>query len=444
MELRTLFEDIICALSTPRGVSATSVVRCSGPRVLERIRYLISGPRSLQPRRAYVAEFVEGDRFIDEVVVVFFEGPASYTGEDMLEISFHGNPIIVENALEALFRAGSRMALPGEFTKRAVLNGKFDLIKAEAINALITSKTERALEAAVKSFTGGLSEEVISFREKMIRLLAAVEVELNYPDEVETDYSSLRGELLDLRNEIAHFVNSSENGIILSRGIKTAIVGETNVGKSTLLNALLKRDRAIVSDLPGTTRDTIEEDLNIEGVLFNVVDTAGIREATDAVEELGIKRSLKAIEEADLVILLRDPHNQENRDLEEDLRNGRKRLIVAANKSDIRKIESGSYDVIISARTGEGIRDLEKLMLKKTDDITSIEDSVIISARQKQKLSDSVDCIDKSIEAIDSLITVDVVSTMIEQAARSLDELLGTNVTEDLLNRIFGDFCVGK
>ena len=444
MELRTLFEDIICALSTPRGVSATSVVRCSGPRVLERIRYLISGPRSLQPRRAYVAEFVEGDRFIDEVVVVFFEGPASYTGEDMLEISFHGNPIIVENALEALFRAGSRMALPGEFTKRAVLNGKFDLIKAEAINALITSKTERALEAAVKSFTGGLSEEVISFREKMIRLLAAVEVELNYPDEVETDYSSLRGELLDLRNEIAHFVNSSENGIILSRGIKTAIVGETNVGKSTLLNALLKRDRAIVSDLPGTTRDTIEEDLNIEGVLFNVVDTAGIREATDAVEELGIKRSLKAIEEADLVILLRDPHNQENRDLEEDLRNGRKRLIVAANKSDIRKIESGSYDVIISARTGEGIRDLEKLMLKKTDDITSIEDSVIISARQKQKLSDSVDCIDKSIEAIDSLMTVDVVSTMIEQAARSLDELLGTNVTEDLLNRIFGDFCVGK
>ncbi|RAM60252.1 tRNA modification GTPase TrmE [Mesotoga sp. SC_3PWM13N19] len=444
MELRTLFEDIICALSTPRGVSATSVVRCSGPRVLERIRYLISGPRSLQPRRAYVAEFVEGDRFIDEVVVVFFEGPASYTGEDMLEISFHGNPIIVENALEALFRAGSRMALPGEFTKRAVLNGKFDLIKAEAINALITSKTERALEAAVKSFTGGLSEEVVSFREKMIRLLAAVEVELNYPDEVETDYSSLRGELLDLRNEIARFVNSSENGIILSRGIKTAIVGETNVGKSTLLNALLKRDRAIVSDLPGTTRDTIEEDLNIEGVLFNVVDTAGIREATDAVEELGIKRSLKAIEEADLVILLRDPHNQENRDLEEDLRNGRKRLIVAANKSDIRKIESGSYDVIISAKTGEGIRDLEKLMLKKTDDITSIEDSVIISARQKQKLSDSVDCIDKSIEAIDSLITVDVVSTMIEQAARSLDELLGTNVTEDLLNRIFGDFCVGK
>ena len=444
MELRTLFEDIICALSTPRGVSATSVVRCSGPRVLERIRYLILGPRSLQPRRAYVAEFVEGDRFIDEVVVVFFEGPASYTGEDMLEISFHGNPIIVENALEALFRAGSRMALPGEFTKRAVLNGKFDLIKAEAINALITSKTERALEAAVKSFTGGLSEEVVSFREKMIRLLAAVEVELNYPDEVETDYSSLRGELLDLRNEIAHFVNSSENGIILSRGIKTAIVGETNVGKSTLLNALLKRDRAIVSDLPGTTRDTIEEDLNIEGVLFNVVDTAGIREATDAVEELGIKRSLKAIEEADLVLLLRDPHDQENRDLEEDLRNGRKRLIVAANKSDIRKIESGSYDVIISAKTGEGIRDLEKLMLKKTDDITSIEDSVIISARQKQKLSDSVDCIDKSIEAIDSLITVDVVSTMIEQAARSLDELLGTNVTEDLLNRIFGDFCVGK
>ncbi|RLL85614.1 tRNA uridine-5-carboxymethylaminomethyl(34) synthesis GTPase MnmE [Mesotoga sp. BH458_6_3_2_1] len=439
-----MFNDRICALSTPRGISATAVIRCSGKGTVESLQNLLPGTALLQHRRAQLATFAQDDRYIDEVVVTFFKGPASYTGEDLVELSFHGNPLIVENALKALFAVGFRMALPGEFTKRAVLNGKFDLIRAEAINALITSKTEKALEAAIKSFRGDLSEEVISFRAKIIELLATVEVELNYPEEIETDYSSLLENLLDLRKRIAEFIASSQNGIVISQGIKTAIVGETNVGKSTLLNALLKRDRAIVSDLPGTTRDTIEEDLNIEGVLFRVVDTAGIREAEDEIEELGIERTLEAIEESELVILLHDPHNYTDKDLEEALKKKGKRLIVAANKSDIRTVEKGSYDIILSARTGEGLKDLERLMLKLTEDITSIGNEVIISARQKQKLSDAMDFIGRSIEAIENGMTVDVTGTMIEQAARSLDDLLGTNVTEDLLERIFSDFCVGK
>lgn len=439
-----MFNDPVCALSTPRGLSATAVIRCSGKGIVSRISHLLPDLKTLKPRHAHLTSFMEGDRYIDEVVVVFFQGPASYTGEDLVELSFHGNPLIIENALESLFRVGFRMALPGEFTKRAVLNGKFDLVKAEAINALIASKTEKSLEAAIKSFRGSLSEEVASFREKMVRLLASVEVELNYPDEIETDYSSLYDELVSLKKEMCEFIEKSRNGVVISQGIKTAIVGETNVGKSTLLNALLKRDRAIVSEIPGTTRDTIEEDLNIGGVLFRVIDTAGIRQAENEIEVLGIERSLKAIEEAELVILLRDPHNPESKDLEEGLRNKGKRLIVAANKSDIRKVEQHHFDVVISARTGEGLKDLEKLMLKRTEEITSIGDEVIISARQKQKLLDAVDYIARSIEAIEGNITVDVLSTMIEQAARSLDELLGTHITEDVLERIFSDFCVGK
>jgi tRNA modification GTPase len=222
----------------------------------------------------------------------------------------------------------------------------------------------------------------------MIRLLAAVEVELNYPDEVETDYSSLRGELLDLRNEIAHFVNSSENGIILSRGIKTAIVGETNVGKSTLLNALLKRDRAIVSDLPGTTRDTIEEDLNIEGVLFNVVDTAGIREATDAWKSWESKGACRQSRKP-FYNLLRDPHTRITGIRGRSSNMKVSDLLCAANKSIFERSRAaltGNY----KRENGEGMRDLEKLMLKKTDDITSIEDSVFISASRNRSFQDSV------------------------------------------------------
>lgn len=322
------------------------------------------------------------------------------------------------------------------------MNGKIDLPKAEAINAMITSRSETALDVARRSYLEGISTEISTFREEIVRLLATIEVELNYPDEVETDYTDLGEKLDGLSESISAFIESASKGLRIAQGIKTVIVGETNVGKSTLLNALLRRDRAIVSDIPGTTRDTIEEDLNIKGVLFRVVDTAGIRASHDAIEEMGIQRSLKAIEEADLLILLSDPAGDPGYLQKIDLEG--RRVIRAANKSDIRQIDGAGYDVVISARTGRGLTSLEELMVERTLDLTSIGEQIIVSARQRVCLQECLRYLLQSIEAIEERVTVDIVSTLVERAAKSLDELLGRNLTEDLLDRIFSDFCVGK
>lgn len=442
MELKRLFTDPICALATARGVSAIATVRCSGERILERLLPLLERPDKPKPRRIYLTSFKAKGEFLDEILFVYFQAPASYTGEEMVELSFHGNPIIIDRAMEALLEAGFRQALPGEFTRRAVLNGKIDLPKAEAINAMITSRSETALDVARRSYVEGISKEISIFREEIIRLLATIEVELNYPDEVETDYKDLGEKLNDLSESISAFIESASKGLRIAQGIKTVIVGETNVGKSTLLNALLRRDRAIVSDIPGTTRDTIEEDLSINGVLFRVIDTAGIRASNDAIEEMGIQRSLKAIEDADLLILLSDPAGDPGYLQKIDLEG--KRMIRAANKSDIRQIDGAGYDVVISARTGQGLASLEKLMVEKTVDLTSIGEQIIVSARQRVCLQECLRYLHQSLEAIEERVTIDIVSTLVESAAKSLDELLGRNLTEDLLDRIFSDFCVGK
>ncbi len=442
MELKRLFTDPICALATARGVSAIATVRCSGERILERLLPLLERPDKPKPRRIYLTSFKAKGEFLDEILFVYFQAPASYTGEEMAELSFHGNPIIIDRAMEALLEAGFREALPGEFTRRAVLNGKIDLPKAEAINAMITSRSETALDVARRSYLEGISTEISTFREEIVRLLATIEVELNYPDEVETDYTDLGEKLDGLSESISAFIESASKGLRIAQGIKTVIVGETNVGKSTLLNALLRRDRAIVSDIPGTTRDTIEEDLNIKGVLFRVVDTAGIRASHDAIEEMGIQRSLKAIEEADLLILLSDPAGDPGYLQKIDLEG--KRVIRAANKSDIRQIDGAGYDVVISARTGQGLTSLEELMVERTLDLTSIGEQIIVSARQRVCLQECLRYLLQSIEAIEERVTIDIVSTLVESAAKSLDELLGRNLTEDLLDRIFSDFCVGK
>jgi tRNA modification GTPase len=444
--LKESLSDPICSRTTPAGVSAIAAIRCSGRDILKKIKGLLPNLRETRPRRAYLLSFIEDGNFIDEVLFTYFKGPFSYTGEDVIELTFHGNPVIVQRAMEALLSVGFREALPGEFTRRAVINGKIDLVKAEAINAMITSKSEKALYAATRSYLGELSKETDSLRREMIEILAMIEVELNYPEEFESDYVGLNSRVEKLRTRIDDFVKISQNGITLHQGVKTAIVGETNVGKSTLLNALLRKDRAIVSDIPGTTRDTIEEDLNISGYLFRVVDTAGIRTTNDRIEEMGVERTMQAIDSSDLIILLNDTTTSENCNLSNDLIKKGKRIIFVANKADIKPVESDEYDVVISAKTGEGISKLERLMLDRTRDLTEIEaaSGIIVSPRQRAKLLQSFSYLGDVLQALEERRTIDIIGTLIEQAIRSLDEIVGRNVTDDLLETIFSEFCVGK
>jgi len=440
--------DRICAVASPIGVSAIGMIRCSGEGVHSVVMPFLKGIRGIESRLAKRAEFVCGNRTIDEVVAVFFSKPSSYTGEDMVEITFHGSPLILQNALQCLMSKGMRLALPGEFTKRAVLNGKMDLIKAESINAMISAPTSRALEAAMSAFKGGLSVGIEKLRRKLIGVLAEIEVELNYPEEHLSDRKSLRKELASISFQLSDMVSRGQNGIVLTQGIKTVIVGRPNVGKSTLLNTLLRKDRAIVTDIPGTTRDTIEEALNVGGTYFRIIDTAGIRMDADGIEYLGVKRSLNVIGEADLclfVIDLSDP--EEDLHLLEQLSESMKRYIVVGNKKDLEKDESqfSGCDVKISARSGNGLEELEKTMKEKTWEITELgNDEVIVSERQKSLLVECIDILNDAVVSLDRNEGIDIASSLLSQSLLSLDELTGRRATEDLLDSIFSNFCVGK
>lgn len=438
--------DKICAISTPPGISATGTIRCSGTGIIETLKVFLPGLKKIESRKAYLTKFVYENQVLDEIIVVFYSGPKSYTGEDMAELSFHGNPLIIRLAMEKLMTQGFRLALPGEFTRRAVMNGKMDLIKAEAIEALVNAKTRESLKAASSTYGGKLNREIVKLRESFLELLAMVEVELNYPDDVSTDGELIAKRLKELITEARDFDERAENGIVLIDGVKTAIVGRTNVGKSTLLNCLLRKERAIVTNIPGTTRDTIEEGINIDGIYFRLVDTAGIRESVDPVEKIGIDRSKKSLEEADLVLAVMDLTDPEgDKELLENIRKRNERYIVVGNKTDMADGNLVKCDVKISAKTGEGLRQLEKLMIAKTADITAMgSDGVFITERQKILVEKAIRIAEELVVDIESGITPDIIGTYLQHSIQALDEITGRYCQDDLLDTIFRNFCVGK
>ncbi len=440
--------DRICAIATPPGVSALGMIRCSGNGTHDAVRPSLQGIAAIRPRTAHTARFVSDRGAIDEVVAVFYSSPASYTGEDMVEITFHGSPLILRTALQCLLKNGFRQAFPGEFTKRAVLNNKMDLIKAESINALVTAPTSRSLEAAVSAYKGGLSRAVEGLRGEIISVLAEIEVELNYPEDHVSDRQLLNSNLGLLLSRISELISKGENGIVLTHGVKTVIVGRPNVGKSTLLNALLKKDRAIVTDTPGTTRDTIEEALSIQGVYFRIVDTAGIRKDAGGIEYLGVRRSYEAIERADLCLFIVDLSDyEEDLHLLQETAKTMRRHLVVGNKKDIQKDITAceECDVKISARSSEGLEDLEEAMIERTSEITDLHDGeVIVSERQKHLLHKCKDLLSVAISSLEQGESIDISSSLLNQSVSALDDLTGRRVTEDLLDKMFSDFCVGK
>lgn len=448
--------NTIAAISTPAGNGGVGIIRISGNdslKIIDRIfRPVKKGeirPFSFKLGHIYDEE----GKIIDQVLVSYFKAPKSYTGEDVCEINCHGGNVAMKKILETVLKNGAVMAEGGEFTKRAFLNGKLDLTQAEAVIELINSKSEKESRASIKQLDGKLGQEIKNIENEIVGLLADIEANIDYP-EYEDIEEVRREKIIEvLRNQIeklSKLEKSFESGKILKNGVLTAIVGKPNVGKSSLLNSLLKEDRAIVTEIPGTTRDTIEEYVTIKGISLRLMDTAGIRKTSDIVENIGVEKSKKALEEAELVLLLIDGSvgvTDEDQKIYNEIKN--KPHILIINKTDLECKEINISDentVRISTKTGDGLEQLENKIeeLFNTKNLDTENEIIITSIRHKDLISKTIKGLNSAIEAIETGIPIDMISINIKDAIKSLGEMLGESVSEDVLNKIFEKFCVGK
>lgn len=444
-------QDTICALATANGVGAISVIRVSGSKSWEIVSHLFS--KNLVGGTSHTAHFgtISNDgKLIDEVLITIFAEGKSFTGEESAEIACHGSPFIQQQIIKALTSNGCRMAQPGEFTQRAFLNGKIDLSQAEAVADLIAAQSRSSHDIALKQLRGGFSSELKDLREQLIHFASLVELELDFAEEdVEfADRTELKALVTRVRTYVRRLADSFELGNVIKTGVPVAIVGAPNTGKSTLLNQLLGDDRAIVSSIAGTTRDVIEETLNIEGILFRLIDTAGIREGAEEIEAMGIVRSKEKIDQAKVVLCLADASvpNSVNEvktwvsELEATYPNKRIQLIV--NKSDLHLSSEG---IAISAKQGENIETLKTWMVNAvTEGFDMANETIVSNARHYDALVKTAEALDKAQHALETGITGDFVAMDIRQAMFELGTITGDISTDDLLGNIFSKFCIGK
>ena len=445
--------ETICALATAPG-GAIGIIRVSGPQSFEVLsRVFTKDVSSAQPNTIHYGHIKDGSEIIDEVMVSLFRAPHSYTGEDSVEISCHGSRYILNSVLALLIENGCRQANPGEFTQRAFLNGKMDLSQAEAVADLIASSNKATHQMAMSQLRGHFSSQLAQLREQLLKLTSLLELELDFSDHEDLEFAD-RSELLELTKTIDTHItllaHSFETGQALKQGIPVAIVGKTNVGKSTLLNALLKDDRAIVSDIHGTTRDTIEDTIDINGVTFRFIDTAGIRQTTDEIEQIGINRTYAAIEKARIVLWLIDtePSTEDINDLTKRTEN--KKLIVLKNKSD--KNDNNSYNLLnlpfiaISAKFGTGIEALEQAIYEAADIPTLQEGDIIVTnARHYEALTLAHSHLQRVIDGLQQQLSGDLLSEDLRLTLDTLSEITGGQITpNEVLGNIFNHFCVGK
>ena len=445
--------ETICALATAPG-GAIGIIRISGDQSLEILSHIFSKDlTNAQPNTIHyghiVATVPDGSPsgIIDEVLVSVFRNPHSYTGEDSAEISCHGSRYILNKVLALLIENGCRQAGPGEFTQRAYLNGKMDLSQAEAVADLIASTNQATHKIAMSQLRGHFSSKLAQLREQLLKLTSLLELELDFSDHEDLEFAD-RSELKELTqtiySHITHLAHSFETGQALKQGIPVAIVGKTNVGKSTLLNRLLRDDRAIVSDVHGTTRDTIEDTIDIKGITFRFIDTAGIRQTTDEVEQIGITRTYAAIEKARIVLWLIDtkPSLDEIKDMQHRCEN--KSLIIIQNKID--KTSGDFAEIKISAKKGEGIDALEEAIYKAADIPEITENDVIVTnARHYEALTRAQESIQRVIDGMQMQLSGDLLSEDLRQALDTLSEITGGQITpNEVLGNIFSHFCIGK
>lgn len=457
--------ETIAAISTPMGEGGIGIVRMSGPKSLD-IAQKIFRPKVKRPfcdlknRTLYLGNIIDSKgEIIDEVLLAIFKAPYTYTREDMVEINCHGGLASQKRILSCILDMGARLAEPGEFTKRAFLNGRIDLSQAEAVIDIIRAKTDRALAAANRKLKGDFSKKIEQVRSRLLDVMAHIEANIDFPEEdiPEADPVYIKGEITEALNITEELINNIGAGRILNEGLSTLILGNTNVGKSSLLNALLQEERAIVTDIPGTTRDIIEEYIDICGIPIRIIDTAGIRQTTDEIEQIGISRAMKYLEEAELVLLIIDI----SRKLTEDDLNlinliKDKTVIVVINKVDlpaavddeeIKALLSEARFVKISALKQEGIEELKNTIYEViSDKMGFISDEGIITAdeRQRRVLDESRKFLEGALAAIDRGMPIEMVEIDIRDAWEKLGEITGDTISDEIINTIFQKFCIGK
>jgi len=442
----------IIAIATPYGESAVGMLRMSGTGLWEKVEKHIQLKGKLKSRYAHLFKLIDHGQLIDEGILIYYKAPNSYTGEDMIEMYLHGNPLILKRALEIFLKEGIKLAEPGEFTKRAFLNGKLDITQAEAVADLISAKTDLARQVALRQLQGELSKHINPLRERLIELLAYVEADIEFAEQdIPTIKKEQMVELLTLIMEsINSLLSTVKVGEFIRRGINLAIVGKPNVGKSSLFNALLGTERAIVTHIPGTTRDFLQEQVHLEGIPINLIDTAGIREAKDQVEAIGIQRSLSALASADLVLFVVDASKPLE---EEDWRVynliKQKDHIKVLNKMDlgldssVKKIFSDG--VCVSAKNGQGMQELKKLILEKAGVFGYDGMMVYLSVRHGELLRMSLGVLEPLLQRLKAEdLSPEIVALELREALSYLDQIVGAITTEDMLSEIFSRFCIGK
>jgi len=451
--------DTIAAIATAPGLAGIGIVRLSGPEALRIAETLFQGERKPSGMKGFEAGYgwiKDGGEKLDEAILLVMRAPKSYTRQDVAEFQCHGGPVALRRVLEAVLRAGARLAEPGEFTKRAFLAGRIDLAQAEAVASLVFAQTSASARAALRGLSGELGNKIKIIRRELMNLLADLEAGLDFAEE-EIEFVSrerVREHLERNLEQMTELCRRAQAGMILSEGVKLVIAGKPNVGKSTLMNALLERDRVIVTPHPGTTRDVVEELINLGGVPVRLSDTAGIRDDAEEIEKEGVAKSRKAIQEADLVLLMLDasePISEYDRKLIEEIKGIKKLTLVnkidLKKKLDLRELGDLTGDQIleISAKLGTGLDDLRKRiqeMIWKGE--LAGEDALVSSARQMEFLKQAQSQIDLALKALAQNLSEEFIAAELRKAIQALNQLSGEALTEEMLNLIFSKFCVGK
>ncbi len=459
-------QDTICALATANGIGAIGIIRISGEQSFEIVNTIFEG-KNIQKAESHTVHYgfiKDGDEVVDEVMVSVFRAPKTFTTEDSVEISFHGSPYIGKRILEVLIKNGARMAKAGEFTMRAFMNGRIDLSQAESVADLIASENEASRKVALNQLKGGISNEISFLRNDLLNFTSLIELELDFAEEdVEfADRSALKMLLQKIENKLNSLIESFQYGNAIKNGTAVAIIGKPNAGKSTLLNALLKEERAIVSNIAGTTRDTIEEILHIKGHAFRLIDTAGLRETADEIEAIGVKKAKEKVENAEVLVYLADAGTDDfSEDIEmiKSLLRDDLKLIICATKIDeviptqYEKLEQifrneilTDFDFIkISAVENQNIQDLKNELSSYVEQLKSEEGNVVITnQRHYEALQKALDSVNRVEEAVTSQISTELLSYELRSALEHLGEISGEFTNDEVLGNIFSKFCIGK